>query len=220
MSYNETVPDFQIVRNKKKKLQCNICKQRFKVPQLSRDNEASHIGSNRHQAALTTITNAIQQRNRNRNILFGLLRRAAPQHQQTEVINAIASLRVEGQENMTLEQIIKQKHLDFYDIYALAVAKIQRVHPFYFAYEYFISKQPANVFSEREGHMGNLIRDKLAMKMGIQLFDNHLKGYFNLPDDITTEKHKVHIKNLSWLWRYVVRGHDVEKPNDLAKKLD
>eukprot|EP01084_Bolivina_argentea_P254865 428570_1 len=139
---------------------------------------------------------------------------------QTEVINAIASLRVEGQENMTLEQIIKQKHLDFYDIYALAVAKIQRVHPFYFAYEYFISKQPANVFSEREGHMGNLIRDKLAMKMGIQLFDNHLKGYFNLPDDITTEKHKVHIKNLSWLWRYVVRGHDVEKPNDLAKKLD
>ncbi len=84
MSYNETVPDFQIVRNKKKKLQCNICKQRFKVPQLSRDNEASHIGSNRHQAALTTITNAIQQRNRNRNILFGLLRRAAPQHQNDQ----------------------------------------------------------------------------------------------------------------------------------------
>ena len=72
-----------------------------------------------------------------------------------------------------------------------------------------ISIQPGNPFAERQGRIMNIVRDKLAQR-----------GYFNIPDNIASHEYVQHIKTISWLWRNVIRGHDVRKANNLDRKLD
>eukprot|EP01083_Nonionella_stella_P223615 796761_1 len=140
---------------------------------------------------------------------------------QTLYLSVIDSFRVSGQERLTLEQIVQQKHIEFYDVSELVLAKQERTHPFQYVYEYFISIQPGNVMSERQGRIMNLIRPTIAQNMGVQLMDNKIRGHFNVPNDISMDMdYTQHIKVISWLWRNVIRGHDVSQPTNLKHELD
>eukprot|EP01084_Bolivina_argentea_P245202 410588_1 len=59
----------------------------------------------------------------------------------------------------------------------------------------------------------NLVRNQLQRMMTTCLLNSKLLGHFNLPSNIFTDKHNHHHEMLAWIWRNVIKGHDVAKPN-------
>lgn len=79
-----------------------------------------------------------------------------------------------------------------------------------------------NVYSERQGKGMNLLRGILQSRMKLLLLNSKMAGYFNLPSNFY-QKSSVsdkHINTLCYIWRCIICGHDVSKPNNLKQKPD
>eukprot|EP01084_Bolivina_argentea_P313097 542162_1 len=134
-------------------------------------------------------------------------------------LEAIESFRTDDEIGKTLAQIYQRKDISFYDIWAIAYDSIGDKQ-YKYVHDLFISINPGNPFSERQGRIMNIVRNKLAHNTKLHLLDTKLHGHFNLPTNIIDSTHQQHIDTLNWIWRNVVRGHDVVKPNNLQKRLD